>query len=269
MWGPKLRAVKPEINIFVCGNKRSYDVEWSRQVIETAGKYIDYLGLHNYEYTREGYQLGIRRIESYLNRVKGFIEKSVNPKIKLAILEWGITTPDDWRSGLHAAGMYILYERFAPLVEFSCPALFIRRIGETGWGKDAIINQNYYGWYPAPSYTVTKLFRENYAPYRIASMSENYMDAIVTLSEDRSTYIIKAVNYSDKQQTFTINFKGKEPLKVLTVTRKTIKAKLTDNNSLKEPGYIAPVTDILNYDPAMRLIVEPYSVIVLDIILDK
>jgi alpha-N-arabinofuranosidase len=268
-WGPKLREIKPAINIFAAGNKRSYDVEWSRQVIEKAGKYIDYLGLHNYEYTREGYQLGIRRIESYLYRVKGFIENSENPKMKLAILEWGITTPDDWRSGLHTAGMYILYEKFAPLIEMSCPALFIRRIGETGWGKDAIINQNFFGWYPAPSYTVTKLFRENYAPYRVASMCENYMDAIVTLSEDRLTYIIKAVNYSDKQQTFTLNFRGNKPLNVLSVTRNTIKANLTDTNSLKDPGFIAVVKDVMTYSPAMRLTVEPYSVIVLDIKLNK
>lgn len=264
-WGPHVRKSVPNAKLFACGQKRSYDIEYSKTVIDKAGKYFDYIAVHNYVYDTNAYCSGINRIESYLHNLKDYIAKSDYKDKKIAVLEWGLQQPIDWRSGLHAAGMYILFERLSPTIQFCCPAVLLRRINEGKWGKDAIINHTHYSWYPSASYVVAKLFREHYAKYRLASIKENYLDAIATISEDGKKIIIKAVNYHNSKQELKVKIKSAKIPKSGKMHLNTISAGLNENNSFEKPDAIKPTIETLPFKSNFKISIKPYSIILIEI----
>src|SRR5205823_5403795 len=102
------------------------DMIWSQKVIDLAGKNFDVLGCHNYEYEPENFESGIRRIRDYLWKLRDYIRASAHQQIKMAVLEWNLSRTYDWRAGLHAAGLLMMYEELSPDLTMSCPALLMR-----------------------------------------------------------------------------------------------------------------------------------------------
>ncbi len=195
LFAPEMRLKAEElgvpIEIIACGGHRS-NMDWNEDVIDNCAENIDYISVHYYEgsYYASGptdYE------EDYIIYLGNYIASSDNPNIKIYNSEWNFQTTD-WRTGLFAGGILNAYERTSDFFEIGGPALFLRHQSASGW-DNAFINFDHTGWFPAPNYVVMKLWRDNYAPYRI-SMTGNTgnLNAVATLSDDGSEIYVKVVN---------------------------------------------------------------------------
>ena len=83
------------------------------------------------------------------------------------------------------------------MLEIGGPALFLRHVSASGW-DNAFVNFDHRTWFPAPNYVVMKLWRDHYAPQRIALEGQTEpLNAVATKSADGKTLYVKAVNPSD------------------------------------------------------------------------
>jgi alpha-N-arabinofuranosidase len=293
VYGRRLREIAPDVKIVACGQKRSNDMNWSEKIIDIAGDNFDILGCHNYEYENENFKTGVRRIENYLVKLRNYILKSDHPEIKIGVLEWNLCRTYDWRAGMHAAGSLINYEKLGPELEFSCPALLMRNTtDDPTW--TAFIYHDHVSWFPGSGYVVEKLFREHYGKIHYASTSgtfrdiENRMrffdeisqhkpedwkpgtvDAIATGSEDNRKIIIKAVNYESFKNILLVRLQGSTVPENATVRKHIIQADENDAASLEEPDKIKPVESILPYSKDMAIEMEPYSVVLVEIMAES
>jgi alpha-N-arabinofuranosidase len=289
LYGKRLREIAPQSKIVACGQKRSNDINWSQKLIDLAGGNFDILGCHNYEYEPQNYATGIRRIEDYLGKNCDYIRTSAHPNIKLAVLEWGLCRTYDWRAGMHAAGMLIAFENLSPALDMSCPALLMRNTTDDPEWR-AWIYHDHVSWFAGCGYVAEKLFRDYYAPKRLASTSDTFrdipkrsdffddisqmkpegwtpdtLDAIATGSEDGRRIIIKAVNYAAGANTLLVRLQGKQVRENATVTMITVTASPEDENSLAEPNKIHPVRTTMAYSRDMAFNLPPYTVAVVEI----
>ena len=289
VYGSRIRKIAPEVKIVACGQKRSNDLNWSQKLIDIAGDNFDILGCHNYEYEAENFQTGLFRIEDYLVKLRDYVRNSAHPDIKLAVLEWGLCRSYDWKAGLHSAGSLMLYERLGDELDMACPALLLRNTeDDPTW--TAFIYHDHVSWFPGGGYVVEKLFREHFAENYLASASGTFadirnrtqffddisqmkptdwkpgsMDAIAAGSDDGKRIIIKAVNYEDNENTLLTRIQGSEIKDNAVVKIYTIKAGLDDRASIKEPGTITPVENSIVFSRNMTFVLDPYSVVVIDI----
>lgn len=289
VYGARLREIAPQAQIVACGQKRSNDLEWSKKVIDLAGKNFDVLGVHNYEYEPEGYETGLRRIRDYLVKLRDYIRVSARPQIRLGVLEWNLSRTYDWRAGLHAAGSLMLYEQLGPELTMTCPALLMRNTtDDPTW--TSLIYHNHVSWFPGGAYPVAKLFREHYAERRLASASgtvrdvadrkaffqeiatmkpeewqQGTVDAIATASADGRRIVIKAVNYEGRRNTLLLRLQGVRAPEKAIARLHTITAALTEKASLERPDVIRPVSRTVQYSKDLAVGLEPYSVAVLEI----
>jgi len=237
-----IRARYPELILYACGSG-GYETGFSNRVIELAGQYFDRISIHHYE-PPDNFAAGPARYEaSWLDTAEA-IRKSRNPKILIAVTEWNAMCVD-WRTGLYAAGLLNTMERNGNLVKMGNPALLLRLVTATQW-ENAFINMDNYRWYPAPNYVVMRLFREHFAPSVIRCEAPKEMNVVTTLSEDRQTLMIKAVNPTDHpieteimtNRAFPITGQGQ----CIVVTAPSLSAR----NTLEEPRAIAPVKSRLS-----------------------
>ena len=289
VYGPRLRAQAPQSRIVACGQKRSNDMDWSETVIDLAGASFDILGCHNYEYEPANFETGLRRIRDYLVKLREFVQLSKHPQIEIAVLEWSLQHTYDWRAGLHAAGSLMMYEELSPGLTMSCPALLMRNTtDDPRW--TAAIYHDHVSWFPGGSYLVEKLFREHYAERYLASATGTFddvpdrkvlfdkistaipegwtpgsVDAIATASADGRRLVIKAVNYQAKPSTLLVRLKGGAVPEKATATLHTITAGLTETASLDHPQAIAPKSRPLEYGRDLAVVLDPYSVAVVEI----
>lgn len=289
VYGSELRKIAPGVKIVACGQKRSNDLSWSQKVIDIAGNNFDILGCHNYEYENENFQTGLFRIEDYLIRLRDYVRTSKHPNIKLAVLEWGLCRTYDWRAGLHTAGSLIMYEKLGNELEMSCPALLLRNTtDDPTW--TSFIYHDHVSWFPGAGYEVEKLFHEHFAEKYLASAAGTFadsrnraqffdnisqmkptdwkpgsFDAIATGSADGKKVIIKAVNYENNSNTLLTRIQGSKLTDSADVKIYTLKAGLTDQASIKNPDVIKPKESIGHFSKDMTFVVDPYSVIVIDI----
>src|SRR5512142_390389 len=271
LYGSRLRAIAPNARIVACGQKRSNDMGWSQKVIDLAGANFDILGCHNYEYESDNFETGIRRIRDYLVKLRDYVRASSHPKIEIAVLEWNLSRTYDWRAGLHAAGMLMLYEELSPGFTMSCPALLLRNTtDDPTW--TSFIYHDHVSWFPGAAYPVEKLFREHYAERYLASTSGTFrdiparntffdeiatakpeswrpgtVDAMGTASADARRIVIKAVNYAATRNTLLVRLQGTKVPENATATLHTIGAGLKDAASLDHPDAIAPVSRPIAY----------------------
>ena len=125
------------------------------------------------------------------------IAASKNPQLKIYVSEWNAQSTD-WRTGLYCGGLLNAFERCGDVLEIGGPALFLRHVSATGW-DNAFVNFDHRTWFPAPNYVVMKLWREHYAPQRIALEGQtDPLNAVATKSADGKTLYVKAVNPSDE-----------------------------------------------------------------------
>lgn len=289
LYGKRLREIAPRSKIVACGQKRSNDVNWSQTLIDLAGGNFDILGCHNYEYEPGNYASGVRRIGDYLAKVCDYIRTSAHPNIKLAVLEWGLCRTYDWRAGLHAAGMLIAFENLSPALDMTCPALLMRNTTDDPEWR-AWIYHDHVSWFAGSGYVAEKLFREHYAPRRLASTSGTFrdiakrsdffddisqmkpegwtpdtVDAIATGGDDGRRIVIKAVNYAAGGNTLLVRLQGKRVPARATVTVITVTAAPADENALAEPNRIHPVRATRPYARDMTFDLPPYTVAVVEI----
>ncbi len=289
VYGSRLREIAPESKIVACGQKRSNDLIWSQKMIDIAGENFDILGCHNYEYEPDNFQTGVQRIEDYLVKLHDYIRSSDHPGIKLTVLEWGLCRSYDWRAGLHAAGSLISYEKLG--LDLTCPALLMRNVSDdptwTAW-----IYHDHVSWFPGGGYVTQKLFRDHYLPQYLAATSGTFrdledrsiffddisqmkpedwqpgtIDAIATSSVDGNHIIIKAVNYTENRHILLTRLQGSTISENAIVKTYTLKAALNDSASLQNPNKIQPVEGTMPFAKDMVIEMEPYTVMVIEVIM--
>ena len=289
LYGRRLREIAPQVKIVACGQKRSNDMAWSEKLIDLAGDNFDILGCHNYEYEPANYATGVRRIEDYLVQVCSYIRTSGHPNIRLAVLEWGLCRSYDWRAGLHAAGTLLSYEKLSPTLAMSCPALLMRNTTDDPEWR-AWIYHDHVSWFAGSGYVAEKLFREHYAPQRLASASGTFndrpdrtaffddiaqmkpegwtpgtVDADASDTANGRRIVIKAVNYDGKPHTLLARLQGAHTPAAATVSVWTLTAAPSDENSLDSPEKIHPVETTLPYRRDLAIDLPPYTVAVAEI----
>jgi len=195
-FAPEMIEKDPNIKIIACGSGGLGSQSWNQTVIDMCADIIDYISIHHYE-NPNSYQYGPISFEGFIDQLGDYIADSNNPDIKIYASEWNAQSTD-WRTGLYAGGLLNAFERTSDVFEIGGPALFLRHLSATGW-DNAFINFDHTGWFPAPNYVVMKLWRDNYAPYRInMTGDEGNLNAIATKSADGSKIYFKVVNPTDQ-----------------------------------------------------------------------
>jgi alpha-L-arabinofuranosidase len=291
IYGGEIRKIAPTVTIVACGQKRSNDLSWSQKVIDIAGTNFDVLGCHNYEYENDNFQSGLFRIEDYLIRLRDYVRNSKHTNIKLAVLEWGLCRSYDWRAGLHTAGTLIMYEKLGKELSMACPALLLRNTSDDPtW--TSFIYHDHVSWFPGGGYVVEKLFREHFAENYLASTAGSYrdipnrkqffddisqmkpenwkpgtIDAIATGSADGRKIIIKVVNYDKYSNTLLTRLQGSKLSENADVKVYALTAKLLDKASIEDPGIFKIKESTTTFSKDMAFVIDPYSVVVIDITL--
>ncbi len=198
-FAPAMRKADPSIKLAACGSggygERGNGLAWNRVLIEQCADKIDYLSIHHYE-NPSRYADGPRAYEEFFRKTGELIAASKNPKLKIYVSEWNAQSTD-WRTGLYCGGLLNAFERCGDVLEIGGPALFLRHVSASAW-DNAFVNFDHRTWFAAPNYVVMKLWREHYAPQRIALEGQaGPLNAVATKSADGKTLFVKAVNPSD------------------------------------------------------------------------
>jgi len=198
-FAPAMRAKATElgvpIKLIACGSG-GFDTSWNQAVINGCAEEIDYISVHYYE-NPNNYKSGPAAYENYIINLGNFIAGSANPGMKIYNSEWNAQSTD-WRTGLFAGGLLNVFDGQGDVFKIGGPALFLRHQSASGW-DNAFINFDHTGWFPAPNYVIMKLWRDNYAPYRINMTGfVGSLNAIATKSADGSKIYFKVVNPTDQ-----------------------------------------------------------------------
>jgi alpha-L-arabinofuranosidase len=199
-FAPAMRKADPAIRLAACGSAGYGDggngLAWNRVLIERCADRIDYLSIHHYENPGR-YADGPRAYEAFFRRTAELIAGSKNPKLKLYVSEWNAQSTD-WRTGLYCGGILNAFERCGDVLEIGGPALFLRHVSASAW-DNAFVNFDHRTWFPAPNYVVMKLWRDHYAPERVALAGDpGALNVVATRSADGRALHLKAVNPSDQ-----------------------------------------------------------------------
>jgi alpha-L-arabinofuranosidase len=252
---PAIRAQYPKLKLSVAGSY-AYDTgpgegnqaanrNWDPRIIEQAGRLFDILSPHYYNglltENPPDYKEDPRKYEEFLKGRGDMIRKSANPHMKIYVSEWNLTYGrwgNDWRVGLYAGGILNAFERQGDLVEMSCPALFMRKIGVTTSWDNALINFDQKAWFPAGNYVVMKLWREAFAPNLLAVEGPDHpLNFVAARSVDKKTVYLKVVNPESTAVEAAIRFDG--DLAPKTAVMQLIAPGAEDvKNSLAEPNKI-------------------------------
>ena len=159
----------PSIKLAACGSAGYGDggngLAWNRVLIEQCADKIDYLSIHHYENPNR-FADGPPAYEAFFRQTGELIAASKNPQLKIYVSEWNAQSTD-WRTGLYCGGLLNAFERCGDVLEIGGPALFLRHVSASAW-DNAFVNFDHRSWFPAPNYVVMKLWRDHYAPHRIA-----------------------------------------------------------------------------------------------------
>ena len=249
---PRMKAVDPNIKIIACGSWSGPRDQWDREILNGAGKYIDYLSTHRYD-NPNGYMRNPYENQRFFESRKKMIAECPNPTIRMFDSEWNAQSTD-WRTGLHAGGILNCFENVSDTLEIAAPALFLRHKSATGW-DNAFVNFDQAGWFPAPNYVVMKLWRDNFMPNRVEWTSESpdlsgdmpIINVAASVSDTGRTVVFKAVNNKEEDVTLKLTIAG---FKIGSVTAtvvtpelaegEPVNAKLTKRNDLGAADRIAP-----------------------------
>lgn len=237
---PAMKKVDPSIKIAVCGSG-GFRMEWNREVIKGTADLMDYLSIHHYENPNK-FAEGPRNYERFIRQTGEIIAESANPDVKIYCSEWNAQTTD-WRTGLYAGGLLNGFERCSDIFEIGGPALFLRHVSATAW-DNAFINFDNRGWFGAPNYVVMKLWREHYAPNRIAMAGTRRggepLNAVATSSKNGKTVYFKAVN--PEEQSVRVELTVAKGFKILSAKMDLVApGSLSARNTLEQPNAVRPV----------------------------
>ena len=141
---------------------------WNRVLIEQcADKHRLLSSIHHYE-SPNRFATGPRDLRSVLPQDWSRSDRGVQePASEDLLSPNGTPRSTDWRTGLYCGGLLNAFERCGDVLEIGGPALFLRHVSASGW-DNAFVNFDHRTWFPAPNYVVMKLWRDHYAPHRIA-----------------------------------------------------------------------------------------------------
>lgn len=265
-FAPAMRKADPSIKLAACGSSGYGDggngLAWNRTIIDRCADKIDYLSIHHYE-SPARFAEGPAAYERFFRRNAELIAASKNPKLKIYVSEWNAQSTD-WRTGLYCGGILNAFERCGDVVEIGGPALFLRHVSASGW-DNAFVNFDHRGWFPAPNYVVMKLWRDHFAPQRIAlEGNAGSLNAVATKSKDGKTLYVKAVNPS--QDAVPVELKtgsqtiGKASLQLVAP------GKLEARNTLDERSAVQPRSTQVEQDGStLRFTLPPISCGVVEI----
>ena len=261
-----LRAKNPSIKIIACGSYGYDDGKgssngWNKRLLASAAKDFDYLSIHYYNgicYAQD-YVEDPRRFEAFMkDEVAGLIKASVNPAILIYCSEWGMMNAS-WKSGLYTGGILNAFERAGELVPMACPAVWLQTApaaGEPRWASCSILF-DHRTWYPAPTYVVQKMWRDNFAPNRLAMEGpEKPINAVATKSADGKTFYFKAVNVGKEAVDVVLTLAGKAKV---DSAEYQLAAPIDENvrNSLDTPHKIWPKAAEVKVDGQTVLFAMP------------
>ena len=234
---PLMRKADPSIKLAACGsggmsrNGRN-GMPYNRTVIERCADLLDYISIHHYE-SPNRFARGPSAYEAFFREIGELIEKSSNPKLKIYVSEWNAQSTD-WRTGLYCGGLLNAFERCGDILEMGGPALFLRHVSATAW-DNAFINFDPCNWFPAPNYVVMKLWRDHYAPERVALSGDTGPLNVVATRRPDGAVIVKAVNPSGEQVRVELSL----PVVVsAAVARVVAPGSLQARNSLTQPDRV-------------------------------
>jgi len=236
-FAPPMRKKDPAIKLAACGSG-GFNLEWNRRMIEECAELIDYLSIHHYE-NPDQFAKGPYNYERFIKQTGELIVKSKNPNLKIYCSEWNAQSTD-WRTGLYAGGVLNAFERCGDVFEIGGPALFLRHTSATAW-NNAFINFDHTGWFPAPNYVVMKLWRDHFAPNRIAIEGDlETLNAVATKSQDGKSVYLKAVNPSTRE--VEINLSIHQDYQVKNASMKIVApGSLEARNTLDKLTAVKPV----------------------------
>jgi alpha-N-arabinofuranosidase len=210
-FAPAMRQADPSIKLAACGSAGYGDggngLAWNRVLIEQCAGKVDYLSIHHYE-NPDRFAEGPLAYEEFFLKTADLIAASKNPNLKIYVSEWNAQSTD-WRTGLYCGGLLNAFERCGDVLEIGGPALFLRHVSASAW-DNAFVNFDHRTWFPAPNYVVMKLWRDRFAPHRIALEGETGpLNAVASKSADGTKVIFKAVNPTEKPVPVTLKLTGK------------------------------------------------------------
>ena len=236
-FAPAMKKVDPSITLLACGSGQlgGHWAAGDEAVINQAAELVSYLSVHHYE-SPNRYADGPAAAEKFWRSLAEKIARSKNPKLQLYVSEWNAQSTD-WRTGLYAGGALNVFERCGDFVGIAGPALFLRHVSATAW-DNAFINFDHKGWFPAPNYVVTKLWRDHYAPCRVELTGQaGALEAVATRSEDGTRLFLKAVNPTPSEVQVELKVKGTFPVGAAAIKQITGES-LAARNTLEKPDAI-------------------------------
>lgn len=248
--------------IAVGGN--GYDQGWNQDILNGCADIIDYISVHYYADPSQ-YATAPGSYEDFIWNLAGRIASSSNPNVKIYNSEWNAQSTD-WRTGLYAGGILNVYERTGEVFKIGGPALFLRHVSASAW-DNAFINFDHSGWFAAPNYVVMKLWREYYAPYRVAIDGQvDGVNTVATLSEDGNRLIFKAVNSTTESVPVRLVPTG--GFEVASATFKLVApGSLGARNTLSSPDTVRVENGAVSvFGNAVRFTLPPLSAGVVEIV---
>ena len=257
---PLMRKADPSIKLAACGSAGYGDggngLVWNRILIEQCADKVEYLSIHHYE-NPDRFAEGPLAYEAFFRKTADLIKTSKNPALKVYCSEWNAQSTD-WRTGLYCGGLLNGFERCGEFFEIGGPALFLRHVSAKAW-DNAFINFDHRTWFPAPNYVVMKLWRDHYAPQRIAMNGETGpLNALATRSEDGKTLYFKAVNPTKESVPVELAVDG---VAVVDATMEVVApGDLSARNTLEARNAVRPVAATVEKDGAtLRVTLPPLS----------
>jgi len=268
-FAPAMRKADPSIKLAACGSAGYSDgghgLPWNRVLIERCADQVDYLSIHHYE-NPDRYTDGPRAYEQFFRKTADLIAASKNPQLKIYVSEWNAQSTD-WRTGLYCGGLLNAFERCGDVLEIGGPALFLRHVSASAW-DNAFVNFDHRTWFAAPNYVVMKLWRDHYAPQRIALEGRaDPLNAVATRSEDGRTLYVKAVNPSDEAVQVEVKLASGVPGKA--TLQLVAPGDLTARNTLAARDTVQPQSAAVQQVGAtLRFTLPPISCGVVEICLE-
>lgn len=151
-----MKTLDPSIKIIAVGADKP---EWDIQVLKHAGKFIDFISIHQYHGSEEYYDTvaAAYYVEERLRLLENLIKNSGFGHVKIAFDEWNVwyrvsaeeeaeksgvvflEEPYDLKDALFAAGIFLVLHRMSDIVGMANLAQMVNALGMLKTKKDALL----------------------------------------------------------------------------------------------------------------------------------
>ena len=266
-WSAALKRVDPTVQIIASGNYSSSERlnQVTLDLIDQCAAEIDFLSFEHYEDEGDTDSL-LAELQLFLSSLRVPIQNSPNPNLKVAITEWGMRYLD-WNAGLYAGGFQNLMETYSDVVAMASPAILLRHNSALACDY-ALINFDNTSWFAGPTYSAIKLWRDFYAPSKVALQGGQSLYPVATVSEDGRHVYLKLVNTSTAAQYIQVQVDTENAIQQSLLW--SISASPYVRNTMQYPNTIKPTYKQINAEGHLVPFILPgSSVSVLDCRLAK